>query len=154
MGGWEGIYSNYSLLALYSVVELAAKRRRQVSVAMPISGMPVPPAKYFGNPERMRAHVAKSDPVNLETGNFDIHKRTVVVKGRPIQCLQVCHQAARTFELDGYIPWLMRPVPVQAIMGYTAYDKDKPQGSKPHEVVVNWWQVFVFWGGLVTPSWL
>ena len=132
----------------------SAKRMRTVDLAMPRAGMPVPPPKYFGNPERMRLHEMKSSPVNLDAGNFDIHKRTVCVKGRPVQCLQVSHQKARSYEFDGYIPWLMRPVPVQAIQGYTSFDKDKPSGSKPHEVVVNWWQVFVFLGGLVTPAWL
>ena len=101
----------------------------------------------------MRSHHMKTDPINLEAGNFDIHKRTVTVKGRPVQCLQVSHQEAKTFEFDGYIPWLMRPVPVQAIQGYTAYDKDKPPGSHPHEVVVNWWQVCVFLYGLVMLAW-
>ena len=131
----------------------SAKRTRTVPVAMPRAGMPVPPPKYFGNPERMRLHEMKSSPVNLDAGNFDIHKRTVCVKGRPVQCLQVSHQKARSYEFDGYIPWLMRPVPVQAIQGYSSFDKDKPSGSHPFEVVVNWWQVFVFWGGLVIPAW-
>ena len=57
-------------------------------------------------------------------------------------------------EYDGYLPWLFRPVQVQAIHGYTTGQKDKPKYSKPHEVVVNWWQVFVFLVGLVTPAWL
>ena len=95
----------------------------------------------------------QSDPVNLDAGNYDIHKRTVVVKGRAVQCLQVSHPKAKSFEFDGYIPWLMRPVPVQAIQGYSSFDKDKPSGSHPYEVVVNWWQVFVFLGGLVIPAW-
>jgi hypothetical protein len=132
----------------------SAKKTRTVPVAMPRAGMPVPPAKYFGNPERMRIHEMKSSAVNLDAGNFDIHKRTVCVKGRPVQCLQVSHQKARSYEFDGYIPWLMRPVPVQAIQGYSSFDKDRPPGSHPYEVVVNWWQVFVFLGGLVTPAWL
>ena len=119
-----------------------------------MAGMPVPPAKYLGNPDRMRLHEMKSSPINLEPANFDPQKRTVVVKGRPVQCLQVSHQKAQSFEFDGYIPFLMRPVPVQAFMGYSSFDKDKPAGSKPHEVVVNWWQVFVFLGILVTPAWL
>ena len=131
----------------------SAKRRRTVDLAMPRAGMPVPPAKYFGNPERMRIHEMKSSAVNLDAGNFDIHKRTVCVKGRPVQCLQVSHQKARSFEFDGYIPWLMRPVPVQAIQGYSSFDKDKPSGSHPYEVVVNWWQVFVFLEGVVIPAW-
>ena len=29
MGGWEGIYSNLSLMALYSCIELAAKNRKK-----------------------------------------------------------------------------------------------------------------------------
>ena len=132
----------------------SAKRTRTVDLAMPRAGMPVPPPKYLGNPDRMRLHEMKSSPVNLEAGNFDIHKRTVVVKGRPVQCLQVSHPKAKSFEFDGYIPWLMRPVPVQAIQGYSSFDKDRPHSSHPHEVVVNWWQVFAFLGGLVTPAWL
>ena len=132
----------------------SAKRMRTVDLAMPRAGMPVPPAKYFGNPERMRIHEMKSSPVNLDAGNFDIHKRTVCVKGRPVQCLQVSHQKARSYEFDGYIPWLMRPVPVQAIQGYSSFDKGRPSSSHPYEVVVNWWQVFAFLGGLVTPAWL
>ena len=120
---------------------------------MPRAGMPVPPPKFFGNPERMRLHDMKSSPINLDAGNFDIHKRTVCIKGRPVQCLQVSHQKAKSFEFDGYIPYLMRPVPVQAIQGYSSFDKDKPSGSHPYEVVVNWWQVFVFLGGLVIPAW-
>ena len=131
-----------------------AKRTRSVPVAIPRAGMPVPPAKYFGNPERMRLHEMKSSAINLDAANFDIHKRTVVIKGRPVQCLQVSHQKAKSFEFDGYIPYLMRPVPVQAIQGYSSFDKDKPSGSHPYEVVVNWWQVFVFLVGLVTPAWL
>ena len=132
----------------------SAKRRRTVDLAMPRAGMPVPPAKYFGNPERMRLHEMKSSAINLDAANFDIHKRTVVIKGRPVQCLQVSHQKAKSFEFDGYIPWLMRPVPVQAIQGYSSFDKDRPSGAHPYEVVVNWWQVIVFQGGLVTPAWL
>ena len=120
---------------------------------MPRAGMPVPPPKFFGNPERMRLHEMKSSAINLEAGNFDIHKRTVAIKGRPVQCLQVSHQKAKSFEFDGYIPYLMRPVPVQAIQGYSSFDKDKPHSSHPYEVVVNWWQVFVFLGGLVMPAW-
>ena len=131
----------------------SAKRRRTVDLAMPRAGMPVPPPKYFGNPERMRLHEMKSSPVNLDAGNFDIHKRTVCVKGRPVQCLQVSHQQARSYEFDGYIPWLMRPVPVQAIQGYSSFDKDKPSGSHPYEVVGNWWQWFVFMAGLVILAW-
>ncbi len=119
---------------------------------MPRAGMPVPPAKYFGNPERMRLHDMKSSAINLDAANFDIHKRTVVIKGRPVQCLQVSHQKAKSFEFDGYIPYLMRPVPVQAIQGYSSFDKDKPSGSHPYEVVVNWWQVIVFPGGVCHPS--
>ena len=130
-------------------VSESPKRRRKADLVMPRAGMPVPPAKYFGNPERMRLHEMKGSPINLETGNFDIHKRTVCVKGRPVQCLQVLHPKARSFEFDGYIPWLMRPVPVQAIMGYSSRDKDKPSSSHPHEVVVNWWQVFAFLVSLV-----
>ena len=116
--------------------------------------MPVPPPKYFGNAERMRVHEMKSSAVNLDAGNYDIHKRTVVVKGRPVQSLQVSHQKAPSYEFDGYIPWLMRPVQVQAIQGYSSFDNDKPPGSAPYEVVVNWWQVLVFLGCLVTPAWL
>ena len=130
-----------------------AKRTRTVPVALPMAGMPVPPSKCFGNSDRMRSHHMKTDPINLEAGNFDIHKRTVTVKGRPVQCLQVSHQEAKTYEFDGYLPWLMRPVPVQAFQGYTAYDKDKPKGSHAHEVVVNWWQVCVFLYGLVMLAW-
>ena len=132
----------------------SAKRTRAVDLVTPMAGMPPPPAKYWGNPERMRTHVMKSSPVNLDAGNFDIHKRTVCVKGRPVQCLQVSHQKAQSFEFDGYIPWLMRPVPVQAIQGYSSFDSDKPHGSHPHEVVVNWWQVIAFLWGLVTLAWL
>ena len=128
------------------------KRRRLVNVALPMAGMPVPPPKYFGNPERMRFHNMKTSAVNLDAGNFDIHKRTVCIKGRPVQCLQVSHQKAPSYEFDGYIPYLMRPVPVQALMGYTSYDKDKPSASHPHEVVVNWWQVFAFFGRSCHPS--
>ena len=131
----------------------SSKRTRTVPVAMPMAGMPVPPAKYFGNSERMRLHEMKSSPINLETGNFDIHKRTVCIKGRPVQCLQVSHQKARSFEFDGYIPFLMRPVPVQAIQGYSSFDVDKPFASHPYEVVVNWWQVFVFLVSLVNQGW-
>ena len=101
-----------------------------------------------------RLFTIKTSAINLEAGNFDIHKRTICVKGRPVQCLQVSHQKARSFEFDGYIPWIMRPVPVQAIMGYSSFDKDRPPSSHPYEVVVNWWQVFVFLVGLVTPAWL
>ena len=119
---------------------------------MPRAGMPVPPPKYFGNPDRMRFHDMKSSPINLEAGNFDIHKRTVAIKGRPVQCLQVSHQKAKSFEFDGYIPYLMRPVPVQAIQGYSSFDRDKPSGSHPYEVVVNWWQVLVFLGRSCHPS--
>ena len=126
----------------------SAKKTRTVPVAMPRAGMPVPPPKFFGNPEGMRFHEMKSSAINLDATNFDIHKRTVVIKGRPVQCLQVSHQKAKSFEFDGYIPYLMRPVPVQAIQGYSSFDKYKPSGSHPYEVVVNWWQVFVFWGGL------
>ena len=131
----------------------SAKRTRSIPVAMPRAGMPVPPPKFFGNPDRMRMHDMKSSPVNLEAGNFDVHKRTVMIKGRPVQCLQRSHQAARSFELDGYLPFLMRPVPVQALMGYSAFDKDKPPNSHPYEVVVNWWQVIVFLVCLVIAAW-
>ena len=113
---------------------------------MPRAGMPAPPPKYLGNPERMRLHDMKSSAINLDAGNFDIHKRTVVIKGRPVQCRQVSHQKAKSFEFDGYLPFLMRPVPVQAIQGYSSFDVDKPFASHPYEVVVNWWQVFVFFG--------
>ena len=119
---------------------------------MPRAGMPVPPAKFFGNPDRMRLHEMKSSPINLEPANFDPHKRTVVVKGRPVQCLQVSHQKAQSFEFDGYIPFLMRPVPVQALQGYSSFDKDKPSGSHPYEVVVNWWQVLVLFVRSCHPS--
>ena len=101
----------------------------------------------------MRVHHSKTSPVNLEAGNYDIHKRTVTVKGRPMQVLQVSHQGAEAAEFDGYLPFIMRPVPVQAFQGYTAFDKDKPHSSHPFEVVVNWWQVFVFLEGLVIPAW-
>ena len=121
-----------------------AKKLRSVPVAMPMAGLPVPPSKYLGNPDRMRLRHMKSSPINLEAGNFDIHKRTVVIKGRPVQCLQVSHQKAPSYEFDGYIPFLMRPVPVQAFQGYSSFDEDKPHSSHPYEVVVNWWQVFVF----------
>ena len=129
----------------------SSKKTRTENVAIPRAGMPVPPAKFLGNSERMRMHYMKSSAINLEV-DFDLHKRTVVVMGRPVQCLQVCHPKAQSFELDGYIPFLVRPVPVQAILGYSSFDKDKPAGSKPHEVVVNWWQVFVFLGVSCHPS--
>ena len=131
----------------------SSKRTRTVPVAMPMAGMPVPPAKYFGNSERMRLHEMKSSPINLETGNFDIHKRTVCIKGRPVQCLQVSHQKARSFEFDGCIPFLMRPVPVQAIQGYSSFDPDRPFASHPYEVVGNWWQVLVFLVSLDNQGW-
>lgn len=37
----------------------SGKRTRTVPVAIPRAGMPVPPAKYLGNAERMRVHEMK-----------------------------------------------------------------------------------------------
>lgn len=113
---------------------------------VPIAGLPVPPPRYFGSAHMMAAHYRTYSADHKIAMNFNAANNTVVVTGRPVQAIVLSHEKAQYLERDPYLAWLLRPLSMQVLLGYSAVAHDAPKGPK-HFCVIRWFQEAVFVAG-------
>ena len=115
----------------------------RINPAVPIPGLPVPPAASYGSAHMMSAHYQTFAPEHKKAMNFIAALNTKVLCGRPIQIIVLSHEGASYLERDPYLAWLFRPLKNNILLGYDAKAKDAPGGPK-HFCVIRWFQVSVF----------
>ena len=118
-------------------------RKRAFSPALPIPGLPPPPASSLGSRQQMQAHFRSFSPEHRRTANFFPGDKSVVIKGRPVQLIMITHEGAQYGEREPYIPWLFRPLVPQCLLGYT-FDGPNSPGEPRHFCVINWFQALIF----------
>ena len=115
-------------------------KRRKLNPAVPIPGLPPPPASALGSRQKMQAHHQTYSPEHRRAANFVPASKSVILCGRAVQLLMITHEQAEHNERDPYIPWLFRPLVPHCLLGYTADAKHSPKGPK-HFCVIRWFQV-------------
>ena len=118
-------------------------RKRAFSPALPIPGLPPPPASSLGSRQQMQAHYRTFSPEHRRSANQHPCDNSVVIHGRPVQLIMITHEGASHSEREPYIPWLFRPLVPQCLLGYTADGPNAPGGPR-HFCVINWFQALIF----------
>ena len=120
-----------------------AGKRRTFDPNIPIAGIPPPGPRALGSPQLMRSWEESKAASTIRAPNFQPGSNTKIIMGRPVQCICISHEDAAHLENDGYIPWLVRPLQPQTLLGYNANRSDTPSGHR-HYCVTRWFQVVFF----------
>ena len=118
-------------------------RKRAFSPALPIPGLPPPPAKALGSRQQMKAHYRTFSPEIRRSANQYPGENSVYIHGRPVQLIMITHEGAAHSEREPYLPWLFRPLVPQCLLGYT-YDGPNSPGGHRHFCVIRWFQALIF----------
>ena len=91
----------------------------------------------------MEAHYITYSPEHKLAMNFNAASNTVVITGRPVQAIVLSHEKAEYLERDPYLAWLLRPLPMHVLLGYSAESPEAPKGPK-HFCAIRWFQEAFF----------